>query len=173
MIPLLCGGAGGGLGEIRQAGEIAFLQHHRKGFLVGQNVLTELCSKTGETLVDGGEPLLRGQFYRGPGADEAGVVALQYPRLFSIEAQGGATPVEVRDAGVERTIEIKGIVVAGEQWRDVALYGLDVVRGIGARQNKKHAGNALELTPAPLQGLDRILEAGRVGIGGDRINLGA
>ena len=45
--------------EIRQAGEIALLEHQRIGLLVGQHVLPELGAEARQPLVDRGEPVLR------------------------------------------------------------------------------------------------------------------
>ena len=115
MTTLLCGGTGRRAGEVGQAGEIALVQQHHEGFLVGEDVLAELGPETCQPLVNGGEALLRRLFQRCAGADKTGVVALQDPRLLGVQVQRLAFCVESREPGIERAIEIEGIVVAGEQ----------------------------------------------------------
>ena len=70
-----------GAGKIRQAGEIALLQHQRIGLLVGQHVLPELGAEARQPLVDGGKTVLGRLFERRAGAHESGVVAVEHAGL--------------------------------------------------------------------------------------------
>ena len=69
---------GGRAGKIRQTGEIAFLQHHREGFLVGQHVLAELRAEACQTFIDRRETILRLLFDARTRPHETGVIALEH-----------------------------------------------------------------------------------------------
>ena len=62
--------------------------------------------------------------------------------------------------------------MAGEQRRNVALYRLDFVRRVGARQHEEDIGDPLKLPPALLQRRDRIVEARLGRVCGNRVDLG-
>ena len=51
--------------------------------------------------------------------------------------------VQIGNSAVERAIEIQGIVVTGEQRRDIAFNRLDLVRSVCACQHKEYVGDAL------------------------------
>ena len=91
--------AGGGAGEIGQAGEIALLQHQRISFLVRQHVLPELGAEARQPLVDGGQAILRRLVERAAGPHEAGVIAVEHARLLGIEAERLAPAIERRRCG--------------------------------------------------------------------------
>ena len=134
--PRACAAARNGAGEIGQAGEVALLQQEREGLLVGQHVLPELGAEAGQSLVDGGEPVLRGLFQRGAGAHESGVVAVEQARLLGVKPERGVPPVEVADSGMELGVEVERVAVAGEQWGDLALDRLERLAGVGAGLTK-------------------------------------
>ena len=115
----------------------ASLQHEGIGLLVGQHVLPELGAEARQPLVDGGEAVLRRLVQRGAGPHEAGVIAVEDAGLLRREAERGAPPPEVVDAGKERPVEVEGIIVAGEQRRDVALDRLQRLAGVGAGQDEE------------------------------------
>src|SRR5262249_55468750 len=92
--------------------------------------------------------------------DETSVIALEHPRLLVIEPKRMAPAIEIGDAGIERRIEINRVAVASEQRRDLPLCGLDLVRGVGASEDKEHIGHALQLAAALLQCRNGVGEAG-------------
>ncbi len=169
----LGGGTRAGAGEIGQTIEIAFVQKQRVGFFIRQHILTEGGAETGEPFIDGGELVLRRLLQRAARAHEAGVIAVEHARLLQAKAEAVTPDIEIGDAGVERTVEIERVVVAGEQRRDLALDFLDGVAGVGAGQHVKDTGHAVEHAAAALQRLDGVGEGGRGRVGGDPLDLGA
>src|SRR5262249_7519047 len=104
---------------------------HGEGLLVGQHILRELGAEGRQPLIDGSKTILSRLLERGAGADESGVIALENAGLLRTEAQRIASPIERGYAAIERRIEVKRIVMAGEPRRHVSPYRLDVVRGVG------------------------------------------
>ena len=164
---------GGIAGKIGQTCEIALLQHQRIGLLIGQHVLSELGAEAGHPLVDGRQAVLRRLVERAASPHESSVIAVEHARLLGVKAEAVAPGIQVGDAGVERAVEIECVAVTCQERRDVALDRLDGIAGVGAGQHKKDVGDVLEIAPAHLQRHDGVVEARRLRIGGDSVELGA
>jgi hypothetical protein len=172
LATLLRGSARRGAGEIRQAGEVALLQHERVSFLVRQHVLAELGAQAGQPLIDRRQPVLACLIERGAGPHESGVIAIKYPDLLRRQAKRIAPGMEAADAGIERPVKVKHVAVAGEQRRDVPLDGLQGIGGVGPGQDVEHICDTIEVTSALLQGLDGVGEGRGRRVGGDGVDLG-
>ena len=98
---LLRRGARGGAGKIRQAGEIALLQHEGVGLLVGQHVLPELGVEACQPLVDRRQAILRRLFQRGAGSHELGMVAVEHAGLLGVQPERARRRIQVGNAGIE------------------------------------------------------------------------
>ena len=102
---------------------------------------------------------------------EPRVIALQHAGLLGIERKRIAPVVQIGNPGVEGAVQVKRVVVARQQRRDVPLDGFDFVRRIGAGQHKEHARDAFEGTATSLKRSDRILEICRRRIFSDSVDF--
>src|SRR5262249_6618544 len=125
-------GAGRRTGEVRQPGEVALIQDHGEGLLVGQYILRELGAEARKSLIDGAKTILSRLLKCATGADKSGVVALQNAGLLGTEAQRVASAIERGYAGIECRIEVERIVMAGEGRREVPRYLFVVCRVVRA-----------------------------------------
>ena len=132
------GGTRRGAGEVGQAGEVAFLQHQRVGFLVGQHVLAELGAEARQPLVDGRQPVLGRLVERSAGPHEAGVIAVEHAGLLGGQTERITLAVKLGDAGVERPVEIECVAMARQERRNIPLDRLDGVGGVGPGQHEEH-----------------------------------
>src|ERR1044071_7402827 len=95
MAALIGGGTRSCLGKVRQSGEVTFIEDHRKGFFIRQDVLAELGPKARQTLVYCRETILCWLVERCAGANEPRVITLQYAGLFGIERERAASGIKV------------------------------------------------------------------------------
>ena len=156
-----------------QAGEVVLgFEHQGIGLLVGEHVLAECGAERRQPLADRGEPLLVRGVEAGAGAAEGHVVALQHARLLGREAELAAALPQRLDAGEEAGMELDAVAVRREARRHLALDRLDGVVGVGAGEAMEHRGDVRQRPPAALQRRDRVGEARRLGLAGDRLDLG-
>ena len=88
-----------------------------------------------------------------------------------IEAEFFPLVVKGFDPLKEWAVEVNRVLMRGELGRHVALDFLQLGIGIGAREIGKNAIDPVEQIAGFLEGDDRVLERGRLGIGGDGRDL--
>jgi hypothetical protein len=137
-----------------------------------QRVRNPASRRGRQPLSDLGEPRLAGGVEPGTGAQEIPVVALEHARLLGIEAERRPTLPQRCDAREELLVEIDLVGVAGKQRRHIALDRLDLLIGIRAGKVEEDGAGPVEVEAAPLQRRNRVVEARRLGIARDRVDLG-
>ena len=164
---------GAGDEKIRQAVEIGRVQEQEPVFFVREHILAELSGERRQPLGDRGQPRLG--FGRGgrAGAGEIEMIALEHARLLGREPELRLLRLKRVDAREQSLVQIGVAAMARENRRDFALDRLQFVIGVGAGEIEKDARHFVEPAPAALERLDRIGEARRRRIGGDRVDLRA
>ena len=166
---------GRGAHRVGQAGEIGLaVQHQQIVLLVGQHVLAELRAERRRPLGDLRQARLGLLVELGTGLDEAAMVALEHARLLQRQAELLAILHQRVDAREQLGVLVDGHAVLGIARRHLALDGLDLGRGVGARQIEEHGRDPIQQPAGTLQRVDRVGEGRRravVGDGGDLLEV--
>jgi hypothetical protein len=158
-------------GQPVQLGDVGDV--HGRVVGLGQQLAAELGGQRGQLGVQLAQALLLGGAEAGAGAHGVAVVALQQPVGLGVEAELVADLEEGLDAGEQGRVEGDGVVVRRQLRCDVGLDPPDAVGAARAHQREEHRRHALQGPPGALQRDDRVLERGRSGVGGDRLDLRA
>ena len=157
---------------LRQSGEVGFaIQHERVSALVGKHILAELGAERRLPLGDLGEPPLLLRREGSAVSHEGDVQPLQYARLLLRQRELRGTRLQCVDATEKRLVLEDRRAVLGEDRRHVALDLLQVVVRVRAGKPEEDRGDPPELFAAKLQRFDRVGEAWRLRVRGDRRDL--
>ena len=167
------GGRSRGLDEaVRQAGELVGADVMDVVFLVMQKIGREGGVELGQTLVDRGIALGGCAFQRRAIAGEAIIGQLHQALLVGAQGRHFIAFIDGADAGEERGIlgDLRG---EGRQARGhLGLDGAEFRRRHVGRPDAPIAEDIAERLAGPFHCDDGVLEAGRLGIIGDGIDLG-
>ena len=171
VAPLLRGRACRGAHVLGQAGHVALVvQRQPVVRFVGQDVLAEARRKCGKTL-DNGRAASPGFLGKSrAGTFEIKMYAPQQLQLLRVEDQFAAAAVQVVDAREKRCVEVDGAVMGGKTRRHLAFDRLQRRRRFRCGQVEEDLFDAVESTPRPVEGPERVFECCRrrlVGNGGD------
>ena len=129
-------------------------------------------AERGEPLGDLRETRFGGGIKARAGAAESRVIALEHARLLGAELELVTLAPECVDAREQRVVEADLVPVRGELGRDLALDREQGVVAVRARERVKQRRDAGERPAAALQRRDRVVEARRLRIGRDGLDLG-
>jgi len=137
-----------------------------------QHVLRELGAEPGQLTVDLAQARLL--LIRKPraGANEITMGFLEQAQLLGIEPQRFALLIQAVDPGKQLGIELDRIAVCRQPRRHLTLDLLAFVVGVGADQVEEHRGHARQGSAAALHRNNRVVEARRIGIAGNGLDLG-
>ncbi len=156
---LVGGDAGGGFAQrLRQAVEVALLQHQPPGLLVLQDVLRELRRQRRQPLVDLGDARLLLGAQLGAGPHQPLVAQLQHAPLLVGEVEFVAPLVEIGDALEDPPVEHHRRLVRGELRRHLALDRLQRLVGVRAGEIVEDGGDLFDQPGALLQRHDGVVE---------------
>ena len=155
------GGPGGGDKTVGKAGEIGLLQLHEPVLLVAEQMVAEGGAEMGQPLVDLGHPLLGRLVEAGAGAVEAGIGALQQPRLLAGQTEAGALVVQHRDPAEQHRVHHDRVPVPRHPQGHL-LVDLEQRRiGVRAHQVVEHRRHPGEQLAGALQRGDGVGEVRR------------
>ncbi|WP_309246625.1 hypothetical protein [Ramlibacter montanisoli] len=162
--------AGGRAHELRQARHLLLVvQHQGPGRFVVQHVLPEGRVAGGQLLGDLPDPRLRWGWQARAGEDEVEVHALQQAHLLGVQAEDGAPLVQIRDPLEQAGMQVDGAVVRGQHRGQLPLHFLQLGRGLRRTEIVEHHAHAPQPARAAVEGGQRVVESGRRGVAGDRI----
>ena len=170
------GGGGGGRGggvraQPRDPGLLVQVDGGGVGGVGDQGV--EALGQRRQLRVERAQAFLAGTGQAGTGPDEVTVVALEQPQLVGVQAEGGATGVQVVDPGEQPSVEGQRVGVRGQQRGELLVDGPDAGGGVRAGQRRDHGAGPLQQPAAALQGEHGVGEGRLAGEGGDRLPLRA
>ena len=114
---------------------------------IGENILAEFRAERGEALVDLGEPRLGCVRQAAAIAHKGGMIAIENPQLFGVEAEFALAPMKRGDPLKQRVVQIDVALMAGELWRDLPFDRFDFVIGVGAREIEENRANRSRSRP--------------------------
>ena len=158
--------------ETGQAIEVTLAQIQVPGALVMHHVLAEFCVQRGEALGGFAKPHLRRNIESGSVSHEAEMPPLKQPQCVRRQPKAVPTLVQIVDTSEQRWIERDSGRVACQPGREVAFDRLQFAGAQACDQIREYAGCALEQRPTQFKRLDRVGEARRLRISGDRLDLG-
>ena len=164
-------GAGRRHDEAGQAGEVGRVEGHHPVALVGQQVLRKSGGQDRKPLLHRGHPLAPRLVQRGAGTDEHPLVKLQHPGLFRRETEPVAALPERLDPREEARVHRHFRRIGREFRRQIPLQRLPRGGRVGTGEVPEHAPHPGQRLLRQFQRLDRVGEAGRLGVGGDRRDM--
>ena len=159
--------------EIGQTLKIGLIQQQEPVFLVLEHVLAELSGERRQPLGDRGQSRFGLRLSACARAGEVEMIAIEHARLLGRQPEFVLVRLERVDALEQSLVQIGLAAVAREEGRDLALNRLQLVIRVGAGQVEENARHFVQAAAAALQGLNRIGEGRRLGIGGDPVDLRA
>jgi hypothetical protein len=172
--PAVDGGlAGGRAHETGQAGQLGLGRQAQLVAALGrQHVLREARVQLGQAGHDGGIAFARRGRQAGAGAQEVQVHALQQPALLGRQAQPLALLEQRVDAREQALVHVDGAAMLGQRRGQRALGGLQLGRGGRRGQRVEQMLQSRQPAATGVEGGDGVGEAGRLGLRGDRVDLG-
>ena len=158
--------------ERRQARELGLVVERKcEALLVGQNVLAERGAKACQPLGDRREPRLGSLVETGAGVAETGVITLENAPAFGIEAECVDAARQRIYSPVQAGIGVDLVPVPGHARRYFAFDLEQGVVGMGAGQEVERISDPRQQPAGALKGNNRVVEAWRSRICGDRRDL--